>query len=173
MEEIKALFDEAWSALLKVKKLKKLEDPRKFVVLYIILGVEFLCDTGSTVSLMSEDIFERLGLATEAAKITMTFASFSTKSPYGIVNNLEVGVGNCIIHVYFQVLEMGSGSSMPLIFWRDFLATIWAVVDMPKGIISFANIDENIFYKARPQNWGMHLTSCIDVTDVPLPINVS
>ncbi|KAF3488256.1 hypothetical protein F2Q69_00052786 [Brassica cretica] len=72
MEEIKSLFDEARSALLKVKKLKKLEDPRK------------------------------LGLATEAAKITMTFASFSTKSPYGIVNNLEVGVENCIIHVYFQ-----------------------------------------------------------------------
>lgn len=56
MEEIKSLFDEARSALLKVKKLKKLEDPRKFVVLYIILGVEFLCDIGSTVSLMSEDI---------------------------------------------------------------------------------------------------------------------
>lgn len=50
MEEIKALFDKAWSALLMVKKLKKLEDPRKFVVLYIILGVEFLCDIGSTVS---------------------------------------------------------------------------------------------------------------------------
>lgn len=101
MEEIKVFFDEVWSVFLKVKKLKKLEDLRKFVVFYIILGVEFFCDIGFTVSFMFEDIFERLGFVIEVVKIIMIFVSFFIKFLYGIVNNLEVGVGNCIIYVYF------------------------------------------------------------------------
>lgn len=42
---------------------------------------------------------------------------------------------------------MGNGSNMPLILGGHFLATAGAVVYMSKGIISFANIYENVFYK--------------------------
>ena len=58
---------------------------------------------------------------------------------------------------------------MPLILGRAFLATVEAVVDMPKGKNFFANIDENVFYKILPQKRGMHLASCIGVIDVHLP----
>ncbi|KAF3546368.1 hypothetical protein DY000_02002853 [Brassica cretica] len=40
---------------------------------------------------------------------------------------------------------------MPLILGRAFLATVEAVVEMPKGKNFFANIDENVFYKILPQ----------------------
>ena len=64
---------------------------------------------------------------------------------------------------------MGNGSNMPLILGGHFLATAGAVVYMSKGIISFANIYENVFYKIMQQKRGMHLASCIGVIDVHLP----
>ena len=60
-------------------------------------------------ALYHETIAERLRLATKAPKITLTFVGFATKYPHGVVNNLEVGVENCIVPIHFQILAMGSG----------------------------------------------------------------
>lgn len=61
---------------------------------------------------------------------------------------------------------------MPIILGRAFLAIVGAVGDIFKGIISFANIDENVL-KFVPQNRGMHLDSYVGVTDVSFPLVVS
>lgn len=44
---------------------------------------------------------------------------------------------------------------------------------MQKGMISFANIDENVCYKVVPQDRAMRMISCTDVTDIPLFLAVS
>ncbi|XP_010474117.1 PREDICTED: uncharacterized protein LOC104753584 [Camelina sativa] len=58
-----------------LKRLPKLEDPGKFVVPCSILGVNFedsLCDTGSSVNVMSKAVAERLGIDDmKASKIFM------------------------------------------------------------------------------------------------------
>ncbi|KAF8087500.1 hypothetical protein N665_0583s0009 [Sinapis alba] len=127
MEEINALYDEARRKATGMKKLVKLEDSRKFVVPCPIKGVDFpdaLCDTWSTVSIMSKDIANKLGLASEALKITLTFTNYSTNSPLGTINNMDVRLGNCIVPINFHMLEMGSRSSIHLILGRDFIATV-------------------------------------------------
>ncbi|KAF8051765.1 hypothetical protein N665_1669s0001 [Sinapis alba] len=66
-EEVKALYDEVRSVPPKVKKLTRLKDPGKFVVPCTISGVEFsnaLCNIGSSISSMSKDISNKLGLVT-------------------------------------------------------------------------------------------------------------
>lgn len=176
MKEVKAIFDESRGTSTWVKKMTKLEDPGKFVIPCTISRVKFsdsLCNTWSTISLMSKDIAERLDLATEALKLTMTFVSFSTRSLKFIVNILEVRVENCIVSIDFQVLEMGtSGSNIPLIQGRAFLAIVVGVVDLSKGNFSVANIDKNVYYKVVRQEKGMHLASCIVVSDFPLLVAV-
>ncbi|KAF2570110.1 hypothetical protein F2Q70_00005704 [Brassica cretica] len=62
-EEIKALFTEALTPSLKV--LPKVDDPGKFVFPSFIAGVEFkeaLCDSGSSVNLVSKAILDELGI---------------------------------------------------------------------------------------------------------------
>ncbi|XP_019090236.1 PREDICTED: uncharacterized protein LOC109128422, partial [Camelina sativa] len=62
-----------------LKRLPKLEDPGKFVVPCSILGVNFedsLCDTGSSVNVMSKAIAERLEIDDmKASKVSLTFAN--------------------------------------------------------------------------------------------------
>lgn len=67
MKEAKALYDEARSASTGVKKLTSLIDNRQFLVPCIISRVDFLdalCDTWFSVSIMSNDITEKLSLVT-------------------------------------------------------------------------------------------------------------
>lgn len=159
MEEVKALFDEVISESTKVKKLIRLTDPGQLVVPCIISGVEFhdnFCNAGSSVSIFFKDIAERFGLTTETSKLTLTFSNQSIKSPGSVVKDLGVRVGNYIVH----------GSNMPLIPGRVFMATSGTIVDRQKNIISFTNIDDNVYYKAVPEHKGRHLASCIGVCDI-------
>lgn len=85
-----------------------------------ISGVEFpyvICDTRSGVSIVSKDTVEKLELVIEVPKFKRILEDFSNKSPLGVVNNLEVKVGNCMVFIDFYVLEMGN-SSIHLFFWK-------------------------------------------------------
>ena len=135
--------------------------------------MDSLCDTGSTVSLMSKDIAERLGLKIESPKLTVEFSDSSTKSPQGTVKDLVVQVGNCVVPTDFQVVEMSNGSNRPLILGRVFLATVGAVTNMPNKRISFVKIDENVFYRADPTNKCTRLASSISVLDQSTHVPIS
>lgn len=62
---------------------------------------------------------------------------------------------------------------MPPILRKAFLVTVGVVIDMQKSRIPFVNIDENVFYKAVPQNRGTHLASYIEIFDDLLHVVVS
>ncbi|XP_010475339.1 PREDICTED: uncharacterized protein LOC104754767 [Camelina sativa] len=150
-----------------LKRLPKLEDPERFVVPCSILGVNFedsLCDTGSSVNVMSKAIAERLGIDDmKASKVSLTFANTVTTTPQGFINNLDVRVGNCLVATDFHVVEMSEGSVMPLILGRPFLATVEAVVDLPNKRITFSNIYDKFFYNAITANEAIRHGSCLVV----------
>ncbi|XP_013639384.1 PREDICTED: uncharacterized protein LOC106344574 [Brassica oleracea var. oleracea] len=102
-EDIKALFTEALTPSLKV--LPKVDDPGKFVYPCSIAGVEFketLCDSGSSVNLVSKAIVDELGIVdVELSLVTLAFANSSMAVPYGTIRNLHVLVGNYILHTKF------------------------------------------------------------------------
>ncbi|XP_013700318.1 uncharacterized protein LOC106404115 [Brassica napus] len=164
-EDIKALFTEALTLSLKV--LPKADDPGKFVFPCSIAGVEFkeaLCDSGSSVNLVSKAILDELGIVdVEPSLVTLAFSNSSMTVPYGTIRNLPVQVGNCILHTEFQVVEMSKDHEMPLIFGRSFMATVGAVVDMPNKRVSFSNINKKVFYKAVPTRSQIRYASCISV----------
>lgn len=62
---------------------------------------------------------------------------------------------------------------MPLFLERAFLAKLGAVFEMQKSIISFANIDDNVFYKMLQPHRGIHLATYIDISDDRLRVAVS
>ncbi|XP_010431304.1 PREDICTED: uncharacterized protein LOC104715609 [Camelina sativa] len=150
-----------------LKRLPKLEDPGKFVVPCSILGVNFedsLCDTGSSVNVMSKAVAERLGIDDmKASKVSLKFANAVTTTPHGFINNLDVRFGNCLVATDFHVVEMSKGSEMPLILGRPFLATVGAVVDLPNKRITFSNIDDKVFYNAVTANEAIRHDSCLVV----------
>lgn len=66
------------------------------MALCIISGVEFPdVLTLSSVSIISKNITESLNFVTEASKL------YSTKTPQGVINNLGIKVGNCIVFEVF------------------------------------------------------------------------
>uniref|UniRef100_A0A0D3A8P3 Ubiquitin-like protease family profile domain-containing protein n=1 Tax=Brassica oleracea var. oleracea TaxID=109376 RepID=A0A0D3A8P3_BRAOL len=141
-EDIKALFTEALTPSLK----------------------EALCDSGSSVNLISKAILDELSIVdVEPSLVTLTFANSSMTVPYGTIRNLPVQVGNCILHTKFQVVDMSKDHEMPLIFERSFMATVGAVVDMPNKRVSFSNINKKVFYKALPTSSQIRYASCISV----------
>ncbi|XP_048603078.1 uncharacterized protein LOC106358564 [Brassica napus] len=164
-EEIKALFTEALTPSLKV--MPKVDDPGKFIFPCSIVGVEFkeaLCDSGSSVNLVSRAIVDELNIVDiEPSQVKLAFANSSMTVPYGTIHNLPVQVGNCILHTEFQVVEMSKDHEMPLIFGMSFMATVGAVVDMPKKRVSFSNINKKVFYKALPTRSQIRYASCISV----------
>ncbi|XP_048615689.1 uncharacterized protein LOC125588402 [Brassica napus] len=115
MEDIKALFTEALTPSMKV--LPKVDDPGKFVFPCSIAGVKFmeaLCDSGSSVNLVSKAIADELGIVdVEPSLVTLAFANSSMAVPYGTIRNLPVQVGNCILHTKFQFVEMSKDYEMP------------------------------------------------------------
>ncbi|KAL1220241.1 hypothetical protein V5N11_008260 [Cardamine amara subsp. amara] len=137
------------------KLLPKLEDPGKFVVPCSVLGTEFkdsICDSGSTVNIMSLDIVRSLKLvdSIEPSKMTLRFSDATVKTSKGCIMDLQVRVGDCLMHVDFQVVEMSQGSYMPLILGRTFLATAGAVVDLPNKRVCLSKVNTAVFYDAVP-----------------------
>ncbi|XP_013700535.1 uncharacterized protein LOC106404361 [Brassica napus] len=164
-EEIKALFTEALTPSRKV--LPKVDDPGKFVFPCSIAGVEFkeaLCDSGSSVNLVSRAIVDKLNIVDiEPSQVKLAFANSSMTVPYGTIRNLYVQVGNYILHTEFQVVEMSKDHEMPLIFGRSFMAIVGAVVDKPNKRVYFSNINKKFFYKAVPTRSQIRYASGISV----------
>ncbi|KAL0854636.1 hypothetical protein Bca101_059788 [Brassica carinata] len=165
-EEIKVLYTKALSTPV-LKVLPKVADPGKFVFPCSIAGVEFkdaLCDSGSSVNLVSKAIVDKLGVAdVEPSQVTLAFANSSTTVRYGTIRDLPVQVGDCTLHADFQIVEMRKGHEMPLIFGRGFMATVGAIVDMPNKRVSFSNIKKKVFYNTVPTRFHTLHASFISV----------
>ncbi|KAG7532294.1 F-box domain [Arabidopsis thaliana x Arabidopsis arenosa] len=138
------------ASTLKLVKVEKQEDPGKFVVPCSIDGEVFansLCDSGSSVNVMSMATVRRLDLqGMETSQCSLKFANASTTTPQGFIGDVEVRVGNHLVPTDFHVVEMSGGSETPLILGRAFLTTVGAVFDLDEPKMTFTKIDKNVAY---------------------------
>ena len=169
---MKARFIEALTPSLKA--LPKVYDPGKIYFPCSIAGVEFkeaLCDSGYSVNLVSKAIVDELGIVdVEPSLVTLAFGKSSTRVPYGTIRNLHVQVGDCMLHIKFQVVEMSKDHDMLLISGRSFMAKMGAIIDLPNKRVSFFNINKKVFYKTVPTRSQIRYASCISVVNGEQPI---
>ncbi|XP_048620209.1 uncharacterized protein LOC125590622 [Brassica napus] len=127
------------SAVLQNRQIKKRGDPGKFVLSIQIGKTVFACslvDLGSSVNLMPYSVARRLGYTHfKPTKMSLVFADRSVKSPVGILEDLQVKVGNTSVPANFVVLELEEESKDPLILGRPFLCTVGAIIDVRQGKI--------------------------------------
>ncbi|XP_023632795.1 uncharacterized protein LOC111828622 [Capsella rubella] len=127
------------SAVLPNKIPRKLSDPGSFVLDCNIFNRRFprsLCDLGSSVNLMPRSVAISLGMTDfTPTKITFVLADRSVRIPDGLLEDVLVRIGECLIPADFVVLEYGEEPKDPLILGRSFSATAGALIDVKNGRI--------------------------------------
>ncbi|XP_024009814.1 uncharacterized protein LOC112085105 [Eutrema salsugineum] len=136
-EEGVMMISEHVSAVIQIKIPEKLADPRSFVLDCSIFSERFkrsLCDLGSSVNLMPYSVAVSLGMTDfKPTKISLILADRSKRIPKGVLEDVPIKVGDCIIPTDFVVLEYGEEPKDPLILGRSFLATAGEVIDVKHG----------------------------------------
>jgi len=90
-----------------------------------------MCDLGTSVSLMSLCLYERLGIGElKSTRMTLQLEDRSVKYPTGIIEDVPVKVGKIYILVDFVVMEMEEDNQVPILLGRPFLATAGAIIDV-------------------------------------------
>ncbi|XP_013669278.1 uncharacterized protein LOC106373684 [Brassica napus] len=90
-----------------------------------------LCDLGSSVNLMPYSVAKRMGLTNfKPTRISLVFADRSVKLPVGVLEDLQVQIGNTTVPADFVVLELEDEPKDPLILGRPFLCTAGAIIDV-------------------------------------------
>ncbi|XP_019090131.1 PREDICTED: uncharacterized protein LOC109128374 [Camelina sativa] len=127
------------SAIIQNKIPEKLPDLGTFVLDFTIFSERFarsLCDLGSSVNLMPRSVALSLGMTNfQPTKITLILADRSVRIPDGILEDVPIKIGNCLIPIDFVVLKYEEEPKDPLILGRSFLATAGAIIDVKRGQI--------------------------------------
>ncbi|XP_024009409.1 uncharacterized protein LOC112084493 [Eutrema salsugineum] len=136
-EEGVMMISEQVSAVIQNKIPEKLSDPGSFVLDCSIFSERFkrsLCDLGSSVNLIPYSVAVSLGMTDfKPTKISLILEDRSKRIPNGILEDVPIKVGDCMIPTDFVVLEYGEEPKDPLILGRSFLATAGAVIDVKHG----------------------------------------
>jgi len=86
---------------------------------------------------MPHSVDVRLGMTNfMATKITLLLADRSKRIPEGILDDIPVKIGECLIPTDFLVLEYEEEPPDPLILGRSFLASAGAQIDVKLGRIA-------------------------------------
>ncbi|XP_042454781.1 uncharacterized protein LOC122038882 [Zingiber officinale] len=98
-------------ALLMANPPPKLQDPRSFSIPCKI-GSELIprafCYLGASVSLLPYSLYNKLGFQNiKLTTMALQLADHSCRYPMGIVEDVPVEVGGCIVPTYFIILDMG------------------------------------------------------------------
>ncbi|XP_057426043.1 uncharacterized protein LOC130719431 [Lotus japonicus] len=119
---------EECSAILQRKLPPKLKDPGS-LILPVNFGaskeVRALCDLGSSVNLMPLPMFERLNVGElKPTMMMLQLANRSIVTPWGVVEDVLVRVGEFEFPVDFVIIDIDEDSKIPLILERPFQATL-------------------------------------------------
>ncbi|XP_042400950.1 uncharacterized protein LOC121990979 [Zingiber officinale] len=128
------------SALLMVNPPPKLQDPGSFPIPCKIdseLIPRAFYDLGASVSLLLYSLCKKLGF--QNIKLTimaLQLADHSCRYPMGIVEDVPVEVGGCIVHTDFIILDMEEDPKILIILGRPFLAKAGAIIDVKSHKLS-------------------------------------
>jgi hypothetical protein len=97
-----------------------------------------ILDLGSSVSVLSKEIYELLELQNiEKCFIDLLLADDSIKHALGKVNNVMVELHMTFVPVDFIIMDMGNKTSNPINLGRPFLRTTGAIIDSKEGNVKF------------------------------------
>ncbi|XP_050875820.1 uncharacterized protein LOC127079486 [Lathyrus oleraceus] len=104
-----------------------------------------LIDLGASVSLMPLSIYKKLGIGVvQDTRMTLQFADYSVKKPYGIVDDVMVKIDKFVFPVDFVILEMPEDEKIPLILGRPFLETRRCLINIEEGTMTLKVYDEEL-----------------------------
>ncbi|KAG7572511.1 hypothetical protein ISN44_As09g008740 [Arabidopsis suecica] len=136
----RVVVSEHITSIIQSRMPEKLPDPGSFILDCSISTGRFwksLCDFGSSINLMPHSVDVRLGMtAYRPTRITLLLADRSKRIPKGILEDVPVKIGECLIPSDFVVLDYDEEPKDPRILGRAFLATAGAKIDVKKGQIS-------------------------------------
>ncbi|XP_042400966.1 uncharacterized protein LOC121990997 [Zingiber officinale] len=131
---------EKCSALLTADTPPKVQDPGSFSIPCKIsseLIHKAFCDLGASVSLFPYSLCKKLGLQNiKLTTMTLQLDDHSCRYPMGIVEDVLVEIGGCIVPIDFVVLDMEEDPKIPIILGRPFLATAGALIDVKRHKLS-------------------------------------
>ena len=104
--------------------LTKLKDPSSFSFPYLIRNVSIdhaLCDLGSSVSLMSLSLCEKLDLVEmKPTTISLWVVDHFMKYPGGVLEDVSIKVGDLYVPVDIMILEIEEDTHTPIILGKSF-----------------------------------------------------
>ncbi|XP_042465760.1 uncharacterized protein LOC122048231 [Zingiber officinale] len=147
-----------WSALFMVNSPPKLQGPRSFSIPYKIsseLIPRAFYDLGASVSLLPYSPCKKLRLhSIKLIAMALQLADHSCKYPMGIVEDVPVEVGGCVIPTDFIIMDMKEDPKILIILGRPFLATAGALIDVKNHKLSLEFGKERIeFDLSSPSNY--------------------
>nr|GEW72866.1 reverse transcriptase domain-containing protein [Tanacetum cinerariifolium] len=126
-------LNENCSADILKKLLKKLRDPRKFLIPYGFseLKCKALTDLGASINLMPLSVWKKLGLPEFIpTRMTLERANRAICTPAGIARDVFVLVGKFTFLADFVIVDYESDPRVPFILGRPFLRTARALIDV-------------------------------------------
>ncbi|XP_024013976.1 uncharacterized protein LOC112088054 [Eutrema salsugineum] len=134
------MISEHVSAVIQNRIPEKLSDPGSFVLdcsIFTEIFKRSLCDLGSSVNLMPYSVAVNLGMTDfKPTKISLILADRSTRKTEGVLEDVPIKVGDCMIPTDFVVLEYGEEPKDPFILGRPLLVTAGAIIDVRRGRIA-------------------------------------
>ncbi|XP_062075720.1 uncharacterized protein LOC133779833 [Humulus lupulus] len=138
------------SSFLQNKLPPKMKDPGSFTIPCTI-GNSYccmdLCDLSASINLMPISIFKQLGIGeVRPTTVTLQLADRSLAHLDGKIEDVLVRVDKFIFPADFIVLDYEAGREVPIILWRQFLATGRTLIDVQKGELTMRVQDENVTF---------------------------
>nr|GEV27108.1 hypothetical protein [Tanacetum cinerariifolium] len=130
-------LNENCSAVILKKLLKKLRDPRKFLIPcgFSELKCKALVDLGASINLMPLSVWKKLGLPQLiVTRMTLELANQAICTPGGIARDVFIPIGKFTFLVDFVIVDYESDLRVPLILGRPFLWTARPLIDVHESI---------------------------------------
>ncbi|GJV03831.1 reverse transcriptase domain-containing protein [Tanacetum coccineum] len=159
------------SAIIMNKVPKKLEDPRKFLILCALQELNrtsALADSGASINLLPHSIYKRLGLeALTPTRMTLELANRSITHPMGIAEDVVVRVDGFTFLADFVVVNFKPDPRVPITLGRPFLRTVKALIDLYEETLTLRVGKEELVYYAdkSDKNKNKHFVHAIYVID--------
>jgi hypothetical protein len=131
----------------------KLKDP-DMIAISCVIGFTKISnvrtDQGADVNMMSEFFFDQIGFSViEPINCTLHLADGSSRSPVGIVRDLQVKVDKFLIPCDFVIVDMRVDPEAKIILVISFLPTVSAVIDVKNGLLTLNINEEQIQFNAK------------------------
>ncbi|XP_073034851.1 uncharacterized protein [Primulina eburnea] len=131
---------------------KKMQDPGEFIVPCEIGGKSVekaICDSGASINIMPSSFSEKLGVSMmKPTGLSLQMADRSIRTPFGIVEDVELRIDKLRLLADFVILDMGNSQNVRTILGRPVLATAGAIIDLKHRILTMDVEGQRVEIKA-------------------------